>query len=104
MRTRTNFINFRDKNENNDLQRDNKVNIWCSAIPGWENIKPTPLTGPCKGGTQISGTFSVNVGSPLQVVFADSWNDKDPQTCKREKGTKTSDGAVAVQPQFFCTA
>ena len=88
---RTNYRKFREENKNNNnLQRDDgRVNVWCSSIQGWENIKVTPLSGPCKGGTQISGTFTATVGTPSQVVFADSWSDKDPQTCKREKGTKT---------------
>ena len=47
---RTN-LNFRDKNEKNDnLQRDDKINVWGSAIKGWENINISPLTIGIRGG------------------------------------------------------
>lgn len=81
--------NRENSNENNNnLQRDTEVNVWCSNLPGWDSINVTPLTGPCKGGTEISGNFAAHVGIPNEVLFASNWiNNKDPQTCNHEKGT-----------------
>ena len=47
-----------------------EVKIRCVNIPGWNTIDVNPTSGPCKGGTLITGTFPAHVGTPKKVLFA----------------------------------